>query len=138
VNGFFFGQNCFFRPRLSFFWQIISLFVVFCVYLRCEIKIIIIIHMKEFAKYFGVVVMLIGVAVLAIPFLMGTTNNTNLIIGLLFVVEGMLGHIFINNMKKGSKLGNLIWAIILLFIPYLLFNFFKKKAYSEEEMALYN
>lgn len=82
--------------------------------------------------------MLIGVAVLAIPFLMGTTNNTNLIIGLLFVVEGMLGHIFINNMKKGSKLGNLIWAIILLFIPYLLFNFFKKKAYSEEEMALYN
>ncbi|MDK2852938.1 MAG: hypothetical protein PWQ38_1203 [Proteiniphilum sp.] len=94
--------------------------------------------MKEFAKYFGVVVMLIGVAVLAIPFLMGTTNNTNLIIGLLFVVEGMLGHIFINNMKKGSKLGNLIWAIILLFIPYLLFNFFKKKAYSEEEMALYN
>lgn len=94
--------------------------------------------MKEFAKYIGVVVMLIGVVVLVIPFLMGTTNNTNLIIGLLLVVEGMLGYIFINNMKQGSKLGNLIWAIILLFIPYLLFSFFKKKAYSEEEMALYN
>jgi len=94
--------------------------------------------MKEFAKYIGVVVMLIGVVVLVIPFLMGTTNNTNLIIGLLLVVEGMLGYIFTNNMKKGSKLGNLIWAIILLFIPYLLFNFFKKKAYSEEEMAVYN
>ncbi len=94
--------------------------------------------MKEFAKYIGVVVMLMGVVVFVIPFLMGTTNNTNLIIGLLLVVEGMLGHIFVNNMKKGSKLSNLIWAIILLFIPYLLFNFFKKKAYSEEEMALYN
>lgn len=131
-------QNSFFKRWIRFFCQIISLFVVFCVYLRHEIKIKIIIHMKEFAKYIGVVVMLIGVVVLVIPFLMGTTNNTNLIIGLLLVVEGMLGYIFINNMKKGSKLGNLIWAIILLFIPYLLFSFFKKKAYSEEEMALYN
>ena len=94
--------------------------------------------MKEFAKYFGVIVMLIGVALLVVPFLMGTTNNTSLIIGLLLVIEGMLGHIFINNMKKGSKLSNIIWAIILLFIPYLLFFFFKKKAYSEEEMAAYN
>lgn len=131
-------QNCFFKRWFSFFCQIISWFVDFCVYLRYEIKIIIIIHMKEFAKYFGVIVMLIGVALLVVPFLMGTTNNTNLIIGLLLVIEGMLGHIFINNMKKGSKLSNIIWAIILLFIPYLLFFFFKKKAYSEEEMAAYN
>ena len=121
-----------------FLCQIISWFVDFCVYLRYEIKIIIIIHMKEFAKYFGVIVMLIGVAVLVMPFLMGSTTNTNLIIGLLLVVEGMLGHIFINNMKKGSKLSNLIWAIIMLIIPYVIFLFFKKKAYSEEEIAAYN
>jgi len=131
-------QNFFFKRWFRFFCQIISWFVDFCVYLRYEIKIIIIIHMKEFAKYFGVIVMLIGVALMVVPFLMGTTNNTNLIIGLLLVIEGMLGHIFINNMKKGSKLSNIIWAIILLFIPYLLFFFFKKKAYSEEEMAAYN
>ncbi|MDD2327876.1 MAG: hypothetical protein PHZ13_06110 [bacterium] len=94
--------------------------------------------MKEFAKYIGVVVMLIGVLLLVVPFLMGTTNNTNLVIGMLLVIEGMLGHIFVNNMKKGSKLGNIIWAIILLFIPYMLFFFFKKQAYSEEEIAAYN
>ena len=87
--------------------------------------------MKEFAKYIGVIVMLIGVAILVIPFMMGSTNNTNLIIGLLLVIEGMLGHIFVNNMKKGSKLSNIIWAIILLFIPYVLFLFFKKKAYMK-------
>ena len=82
--------------------------------------------------------MLIGVLLLVVPFLMGTTNNTNLVIGMLLVIEGMLGHIFVNNMKKGSKLGNIIWAIILLFIPYMLFFFFKKQAYSEEEIAAYN
>ncbi len=82
--------------------------------------------------------MLIGVAVLVLPFLMGSTTNVSLIIGLLLVVEGMLGYLFVNNMKKGSKLSNLIWAIILLVLPYLVFLFFKKKAYSNEELAAYN
>ncbi|NLY25824.1 MAG: hypothetical protein GX042_12585 [Bacteroidales bacterium] len=94
--------------------------------------------MKEFAKYIGVLVMLIGVAFLVIPFFMGLTNNTNLIIGLILVIEGLLGHIFVNNMKKGSKSSNIIWAIILLIVPFFIFLFFKKAAFSEEELAAYN
>lgn len=94
--------------------------------------------MKELARNIGVLVMLIGVAVLVIPFLTGATNNTNLIIGLILVIEGLLGHIYVNNMKKGSLVSNIIWAIILLIVPFALFFFFKKMAYSNEEIAAYN
>ncbi len=94
--------------------------------------------MKEFAKYIGVFVMLIGVAFLALPFFMGTTNNTNLIIGLVLVVEGLLGHIYVNNMKKGSTMSNILWAIFLLIIPFVIFYFSKKTAYSEDELMAYN
>ncbi len=94
--------------------------------------------MKELAKYSGVIVMFIGVAFLAVPFLMGTTNNTNLLLGLILVVEGFLGHIFVNNMKKGTTLSTIFWAIILLIVPFFLFFMAKKAAYSKEEFALYN
>lgn len=94
--------------------------------------------MKEFAKYIGVLVMLIGVAFLVIPFFMGTTNNTNLIIGLVLVVEGLLGHIYVNNMKKGSMVSNILWAIILLIVPFVIFFFSKKTAYTEKEIRAYN
>ncbi len=94
--------------------------------------------MKELAKYSGVIVMIIGVLVLAIPFFSGTTNNTNLLIGLLLVIEGFLGYLFVNNMKKGTLVNNIIWVIILLVIPYFLFAAMKNMAYSKEEFALYN
>ncbi len=94
--------------------------------------------MKEFAKYIGVLVMLIGVAFLVIPFFMGTTNNTNLIIGLVLVVEGLFGHIYVNNMKKGSMVSNILWAIILLIVPFVIFFFSKKTAYTEKEIRAYN
>ena len=94
--------------------------------------------MKEFAKYVGLLVMLIGAAVLVIPFFMGLTNNTNLLIGLILVIEGFLGYIFVNNMKKGGKTSNIIWAIILLIVPYFIFSYFKKAAYTEKEIAAYN
>ncbi|MFA7493564.1 MAG: hypothetical protein WCZ43_08620 [Proteiniphilum sp.] len=94
--------------------------------------------MKELARNIGVVVMLIGVAVLVIPFLTGATNNTNLIIGMVLVIEGLLGHIYVNNMKKGSLVSNIIWAIILLIVPYAIFFLFKRMAYSHEEIAAYN
>ncbi|SCD20868.1 putative membrane protein [Proteiniphilum saccharofermentans] len=94
--------------------------------------------MKELARNIGVWVMLIGVAILVIPFLTGATNNTNLIIGLILVVEGLLGHIYVNNMKKGSMVSNIIWAIILLIVPYAIFFISKRMAYSEEEIAAYN
>ena len=94
--------------------------------------------MKEFAKYIGVFVMLIGVAFLVLPFLMGTTTNSNLIIGLVLVVEGLLGHIYVNNMKKGNIISNILWAIILLIVPFVIFYFSKKTAYSEKELRAYN
>ncbi|NLJ00472.1 MAG: hypothetical protein GX371_04890 [Bacteroidales bacterium] len=94
--------------------------------------------MKDFAKYIGVVVMLVGVAILVVPFLLGTTNNTNLIIGLVLVIEGLLGHIYVNNMKKGSLITNILWAIVLLIVPFAIFFFAKKAAYTEAEFAAYN
>lgn len=94
--------------------------------------------MKELAKYSGVIVMLIGVLVLAIPFLTSTTNNANLLIGLLLVIEGFLGHIYVNNMKQGSIASNIIWAIGLLIIPFFLFTAMKKVGYDKEELSLYN
>ena len=94
--------------------------------------------MKEIARYSGVIMMLIGVAVLAIPFFSGTTNNTNLIIGLLLVVEGFLGHIYVNNMKKGTMVTTILWAVILLVVPFFIFHLAKKAAYDTEEFALYN
>ena len=94
--------------------------------------------MKEFAKYIGAIVMLIGVAFLAIPFFLGTTNNPTLITGLILVVEGFLGHIYVNNMKKGTLFTNILWAIILLIVPFFIFFFLKKLAYTKEEMSAYN
>ena len=94
--------------------------------------------MKELAKYSGVIVMIVGVLILAVPFFSGTTTNTTLLIGLLLVVEGFLGYLFVNNMKRGTLVSNIVWAIILLVIPYFLFVAMKNLAYSKEEFALYN
>ncbi|MDR2816225.1 MAG: hypothetical protein LBB62_05935 [Proteiniphilum sp.] len=94
--------------------------------------------MKELAKYIGVVVMLIGVAFLAVPFLTGTITNVSLIIGLVLVIEGLLGHIYVNNMKKGTVVSSILWAIILLVVPFAIFFFSKRMAYSNEEIAAYN
>lgn len=94
--------------------------------------------MKEIAKYSGVIVMLIGVLFLVIPYFTGGTSNTNLLIGLVLVVEGFLGYIFVNNMKKGSIVSNILWAIVLLVVPFFIFFLAKKAAYSEDEIAVYN
>ena len=82
--------------------------------------------------------MIVGVLILAIPFFSGTTTNTTLLIGLLLVVQGFLGYLFVNNMKKGTLVSNIVWAIIMLVIPYFLFVAMKNLAYSKEEFALYN
>ncbi|CEA16002.1 MAG: hypothetical protein KA433_00550 [Fermentimonas sp.] len=94
--------------------------------------------MKEFAKYIGVIVMLIGVAFLIVPFFMGTITNTNLIIGMALIINGMLGYIYTNNMKKGNVVSNILWAIFLFIVPFIIYFFAKKNAYSEEELAAYN
>ena len=93
--------------------------------------------MKEFAKYLSDCNAHWGCRVGG-TLLRGSTTNTSLIIGMLMVLEGTLGHIFVNNMKKGSVASNIVWAIILLLVPYVIFLFFKKKAYTEEELAAYN
>ena len=94
--------------------------------------------MKELAKYSGAFVMLIGVLVLAIPFFRGTTTNTSLVIGIIIVIEGFLGYLYVNNMKKGKILNEIMWAILLLIIPYFIFRYSKKIAFTEEELSLYN
>ena len=87
--------------------------------------------MKEFAKNIGVLVMIIGVLILVVPFLQGGNSNVTLLVGLLIVIEGFLGHIFVNNLKH-TKTGNIIWMIALLVVPYFIFLFAKKAAYGDE------
>ena len=91
--------------------------------------------MKEFAKNIGVLVMIIGVLILVIPFLQGGNSNLTLLIGLLIVIEGFLGHLFVNNLKN-TKTGNIIWMIALLVVPYFIFLFAKKTAYAGEIKGL--
>ena len=47
-------------------------------------------------KYLGVLIMLIGVAVLVLPTLMGNPSNTFLMIGLLVILGGYFSHIVLN------------------------------------------
>ena len=52
--------------------------------------------MNELIKNLGVIVLIIGVVVLAVPFLNGGMNNTILLAGLALIIFGYLGHIVIN------------------------------------------
>lgn len=52
--------------------------------------------MNELIKNLGVIVLIIGVVVLAVPFLNGDMNNTILLAGLGLIIFGYLGHIAIN------------------------------------------
>jgi hypothetical protein len=47
-------------------------------------------------KYLGVVILLIGVAVLIGPTLMGNPGNTYLLAGLAIILVGFIGHIILN------------------------------------------
>jgi len=53
--------------------------------------------MNTLLKYIGVFVVLVGVAILAVPYLMnGSTTNTLVATGLIIVLVGYFGHIIIN------------------------------------------
>ncbi|MCD8178274.1 MAG: hypothetical protein LUE98_12975 [Tannerellaceae bacterium] len=52
--------------------------------------------MNGFVKYLGVLVLLIGVLVLAVPALTGGMTNVMLLIGLGLIIAGYLGHIALN------------------------------------------
>ena len=47
-------------------------------------------------KYLGVLILLIGVAILIVPTLIGIPSNTYLLIGMAIVIIGFLGHIILN------------------------------------------
>lgn len=52
-------------------------------------------------KYLGVLVLLIGVVILAIPAISGSAgSNVMLMLGLVLVLLGYLGHIFLNKNSK--------------------------------------
>ena len=47
-------------------------------------------------KYLGVLILLIGVAVLVVPTFIGNPSNTYLMIGLAIILVGFFGHILLN------------------------------------------
>lgn len=47
-------------------------------------------------KYLGVIIAIIGVAILAIPQFMGTTTNATLMTGLVVIILGIFSFILIN------------------------------------------
>jgi len=47
-------------------------------------------------KYLGILILLIGVAVLTVPVLQGVLDNTYLAVGLTLVIVGFLSHIVLN------------------------------------------
>ncbi|MEG1544364.1 MAG: hypothetical protein RR382_07565 [Tannerellaceae bacterium] len=52
--------------------------------------------MNELIKSLGVIVLLLGVAILAVPTFMGAMNNAILLTGLAVIILGYIGHIVIN------------------------------------------
>lgn len=55
--------------------------------------------MKELIKYIGIIFILIGVGTLAFTKLTGVSTNKWLLVGLLFVLVGFIGHIVINKYR---------------------------------------
>ena len=47
-------------------------------------------------KYLGILVLLIGIAVLVVPTLTGNPSNMYLLVGLVLVIVGCFGHIVLN------------------------------------------
>ena len=55
-------------------------------------------------RYLGVLVLLIGVIVLAIPAISGSAgSNVMLVLGLVLVLLGYVGHIMLNKNSKGIE-----------------------------------
>ena len=52
--------------------------------------------MNELVKNLGVIVLLIGVIILAVPAITGGVTNTILIAGLAIIIISYIGHIVIN------------------------------------------
>ena len=77
---------------LKYFFNrvIISLFAIENEFYKTSIT------MSGLIKNLGVIVLLIGVVILAVPFLTGGMTNGILLTGLVVIILGYLGHIVIN------------------------------------------
>lgn len=56
--------------------------------------------MKGLLRYGGIILVLIGVAVLAVPQFMHTMTNTLLATGLAIIVLGVISTIFLNKLER--------------------------------------
>jgi len=54
--------------------------------------------MKEIVKYIGLFVIIIGVVLLSITVLNQSHTNSVLVVSLILIVSGMLGHIVLNRL----------------------------------------
>jgi hypothetical protein len=52
--------------------------------------------MNNLFKYLGVIILLAGVAILAVPAFLGSVNNTILLSGIGVIILGYLAHIYFN------------------------------------------
>lgn len=52
--------------------------------------------MTNFIRYIGVILVLVGVLVIAVPALRGATTNTTLIVGIVLELLGFILHIVLN------------------------------------------
>lgn len=52
--------------------------------------------MNELTKYLGVIITILGVAVISIPQFMGASTNGTLVGGFLLVAAGIVAHIVVN------------------------------------------
>lgn len=84
-NGFIIFLSKYFYNRV-----IIALFAVEKIIYKISIT------MNELLKNLGVIVLLIGVIILAVPAISGGMSNTILLTGLGIIILGYIGHIVIN------------------------------------------
>ena len=79
------GYYCFICGRKKIIYKIIWYY-----------QFILLVTMNELLKNLGVIVLLIGVIILAVPAINGGLSNTILLTGLGVIILGYIGHIVIN------------------------------------------
>lgn len=61
--------------------------------------------MNSFIRYIGVILVIIGVLVIAIPAFTGGNSNASLIVGLLLEIVGFVFHIVLNRVAMSKEEG---------------------------------
>lgn len=95
--------------------------------------------MKEFAKYIGVIVMLIGVAFFGSALFNGHNHQYKLNHRVGIGCRGIVGlHLREQHEKTEASSVTSFGQVFLLIIPFVIFYFSKKAAYTEDELMAYN